>query len=80
MPEPLSAHIRKGNRMDTLISHEQDCAMQLLNAMRAAHDSLSAQGQRGSASCVEKAMDELDTASAAEIARMFERNRQNRGQ
>jgi hypothetical protein len=59
-----------------MISYEQKLAMRLLDAMNAAHDSLSSQAQRGSASCVERAMDELDTAAAAEIARMFERNSQ----
>jgi hypothetical protein len=59
-----------------MIGYEQKLATRLLDAMTAAHDSLSSQGQRGSASCVERAMDELDTASAAEIARMIERNRE----
>jgi hypothetical protein len=58
-----------------MISYEQKLAMRLLDAMNAARSSLAAQGQNGSASCIEKAMDELDTASAAEIARMIERNR-----
>ena len=58
-----------------MVSYEQELAMRLLDAMSAAHDSLHAQGQRGSASCIERAMDELDTASAAEIARKIERNR-----
>lgn len=58
-----------------VISYEQTLAMRLLDAMSAAQDSLFAQGQRGSASCIERARDELDTASAAEIARMIERNR-----
>ena len=57
------------------VSYEQKLATTLLDAMNAAHASLDAQGQRGSASCIERAMDELDTASAAEIARMVERNR-----
>lgn len=57
------------------IAYEQKLATTLLDAMAAALSSLGAQGQRGSASCVERAMDELDTASAAEIARMIERNK-----
>jgi hypothetical protein len=58
-----------------VIDYEQKLSVRLLDAMSAAQDSLTAQGQQGSARCIERALDELDTASAAEIARMLERNR-----
>lgn len=58
-----------------MISYEQELAKRLLDAMSAAQDALMAQGQRGSATCIERAMDELDTASAVEVSRMIERNR-----
>ncbi len=59
-----------------MISYELKLAKRLLDAMNAAHDSLSAQGQIASASCIARLLDELDTASAAEISRMFERDRE----
>jgi hypothetical protein len=57
-----------------MISYEQEMAMRLIDAMTAAQSSLLAQGQRASGYCIQRALDELDTASAAEIARMIERN------
>jgi hypothetical protein len=56
------------------ISYEQAMAKKLLDAMSAAQKSLYARAQQSSARCIEAALDELDTHSAAEIASMFERN------
>lgn len=58
--------------------YEQQAAKRLFDAMEAACSSLDALGQKASAACVGRALDELDTASAAEISRMIERNARGR--
>lgn len=58
-----------------MISYEQKLARQTTDAMLAAQSGLASQGNKPSSWCIERALEELDTAAAAEIARMFERNR-----